>query len=235
MKRRDYSLLDASMSDISEKGLFKPAITGAAETRFIEALWPEVFDNEVTLSNLHYHIGCARFDEVLFIASIARHINPQFVFEIGTCEGRTTINIARNCPELIKLFTLNLPPEADPGIEWLPQDKVIYEQTKCRIGINFKNSAYQGKIEQIFSDSDGYDFKKHGPIDLVLIDGGTRSESVLASSEKCWKILRPGGVLIWRAYNYADGVTSGVDMFCENNSIKAFNIYKTTLAVALKK
>ncbi len=223
------------MDHLSGKGLFEPATIGVAETRFIEELWPKVFDNEVILSNLHYHIGCARFDEVLFIASIARHINPRFVFEIGTCEGRTTINIARNCPKLKKLYTLNLPPEADPSTEWLPQDKTIYEQTKCRIGINFKDFAYLEKIEQILSDSDGYNFEKHAPIDLVLIDGSTRSESVIASSESCWKILQPGGTLIWRAYNYADGVTLGVDTFCENNAINAFNIYKTTLAVALKK
>lgn len=223
------------MENFFEKGLFEPAIKGVAETKFIEELWPEVFDNEVILSNLHYHIGCARFEEVLFIASIARHINPQFVFEIGTCEGRTTVNIAKNCPKLKKLYTLNLPPETDPIIEWTPQDKNIYEQTKRQIGIKFKNFVFLEKIQQILADSDGYNFENHAPVDLVLIDGGTQSESVLASSEKCWKILQPGGVLIWRAYNYADGVTLGVDTFCENNSIKAFNIYKTTLAVALKK
>jgi predicted O-methyltransferase YrrM len=223
-----------NMADSTDAGLFAPTVTGAAETIFIEALWPEVFDEEISLSKLNYHTGCARFDEVLFIASIARYVNPEFVFEIGTCEGRTTINIARNCPRLAKLFTLNLPPNAVPNTEWLSQDKVIHEQSRCRIGINFKNSPYKEKIEQIFADSDGYPFEKHAPLDLVLIDGGTRCDTVFAGSQKCWDIMRAGGVLVWRAYNYADGVTLGVDSFCKKNGIKAFSIYKTTLAVALK-
>ena len=138
------------MSDSENTGLYTPTISGAAETRFIEALWPHVFDEEIRLGNLHYHTGCARFDEVLFIAAIARHVNPEFVFEIGTCEGRTTVNIARNCPRLSTLFTLNLPEEDAADVRLLPQDKVIYEESKLRIGKNFKNSPYKDKIKHFF-------------------------------------------------------------------------------------
>ena len=223
-----------AMSNVDRSGLYYPTITGIAETRFIEALWPQVFDEEIRLGNLHYHTGCARFDEVLFIAAITRHLNPEFIFEIGTCEGRTTVNMARNSPRLTTLFTLNLPEENVTDIRFLPQDKLIYEQSKARIGGRFRNSPYEDKIQQIFADSDTYKFEGHSPIDLVLVDGGTAYETVLKGSQQCWNILRPGGVIIWRAYNYADGVTRGVDSFCKRNGVKAFNIYKTTLAVAWK-
>lgn len=216
-------------------GIFSPTIRGKAKVLFIEELWPKIFDNEVSLSNLKYHLGCARFEEVLLIASIAKHLNPRYVFEVGTCQGRTTINIARNCPDLIKLFTLNLPPGDDFDSEWLPQDRLLYENSKDRIGINFRNTVYENKIEQIFANSQEYDFAKHPPIDLAFIDASKQCKYVTADSENCWKILQKNAVLIWHDYNYADGVTEGVDEFSERKSINVFNIYKTTLAVAFKR
>ena len=215
-------------------GFYKPTLTGKATVKFIEEIWPDIFQHEITLGNLGYHLGGARFEEILFIASIARHLDPRQVLEIGTCEGRTTINIARNCPSLVKLYTLNLPPDDDLNSRWLPQDRFIYEETKARIGANFRNTPYEEKIEQIYANSQDYSFARHAPIDLALIDAGTQSDYVINDSESCWKILRQGGVVIWRAYNYADGVTMGVDAFAQKRGIKVFNIYKTTLAVAFK-
>jgi predicted O-methyltransferase YrrM len=215
-------------------GVFNPTIIGKAQVRFVEELWPKVFDNEISLSNLGYHLGGSRFEEVLLMASIAKHLNPKYVFEVGTCQGRTTINIARNCPNLVRLFTLNLPPEDDLDSEWLPQDRFIYENSKDHIGINFRNTAYENKIEQIYANSQSYDFGKHAPIDIAFIDASSQCEYVIADSENCWKILRTGGVLIWHAYNYADGVTKGVDAFSQRKAVNVFNIYKTTLAVAFK-
>jgi predicted O-methyltransferase YrrM len=46
--------------------------------------------------------------ELAAIVTIAKIVNPSTIFEIGTFDGRTTLNLAKNCPNS-KIFTLDLP------------------------------------------------------------------------------------------------------------------------------
>ena len=231
MKKKNYTSM---RSGLMEAGIFEPSIKGKAEIKFIEDIWPDIFKNSVVLSGLEYHRGAVRYDEIVFLSSISKYLNPKKIFEFGTCRGRTTTNLAVNSEGLEKLFTLNLDPDISANdIDWLEQDYNLYEETKNATGILFKNSAACEKIVQLWGDSKEFDFSRFSNIDLVFIDASKNYEYVYSDSKNAFNMLSKNGIVIWHDYNYADGVTKAVDDFAMDYNIKVYNIYKTTLAVTL--
>jgi predicted O-methyltransferase YrrM len=218
-------------------GIFKPTLESKAAVKFIEEIWPDVFKNEIVLSNLSYHAGCVRYDEIVFLASIVKHLSPRKIFEFGTCKGRTTLNMAANADHLETLYTLNLNEEQIPEeeIEWLGQDYALHQENRSQIGVLFRKSPHREKIVQLWGDSSRFDFSAfREKIDLALIDASKHYKYVSADSENAYRMLAPGGVLIWHDYDYADGVTKGVDDFAGRNNLELAKIHKTTLAVCIK-
>ena len=53
--------------------------------------------------------GNVSLSELLCIVSIVKHFKVNKIFEIGTFNGRTTLNIHKNCIKEPKIFTLDLP------------------------------------------------------------------------------------------------------------------------------
>jgi len=215
-------------------GIFTPTVQPQATVKFIEEIWPAIFAREITLSELSYHPGCVRFDEIVFLASIAKHLQPKKLFEIGTCAGRTTINLAQNLDQIDAFFTLNLPPDSSCQNDWIEQDKKLFEYSKNMIGKRWHVPPYDTRITQLYGDSFQFDFSPFKEMDLVFIDANKRKEYVLSDSQNAWNMLRPGGMLLWHDYAYCDGVTEAVDEFAKTKNISVTNIYKTTLAVTVK-
>lgn len=215
-----------------EAGKFKPTIKGKAKVKFIEDVWKDVFDKGITLSNLRCHRGGVRFDEMVLLASIAKHLNPKKIFEIGTCLGRTTINLAANAEDLEVLHTLNLQDNSSSDKKsWFAQDLKLYQKTKNEIGILFKKPPYDDKIFQLWGDSRNFDFSRYKDIDMVFIDANKKYEYVYSDSSNAFNIISEKGVIVWHDYNYADEVTTAVDSFARDKNLSIYNIYKTTLAV----
>lgn len=216
-------------------GIFNQSIKGKAEIKFIEEIFPNVFKNEILLSNLSYHDGGIRYDEMVFLASIVNYINPKKVFEFGTCKGRTTVNLCNNCKDVDKIYTLNLEPSVhSKDINWLKQDYLLYEQSKNEIGTLFKDSIHKNKVFQLWGDSIKFDFTDFSNIDFVFIDANKSYEYVYKDSQNAFDMLANSGIIIWHDYNYADGVTKAVDDFAEKMNIKIYNIYKSTLGVYVR-
>lgn len=133
-------------------------------------------------------------------------MQPKRLVEIGTAEGRTTINIALHSPQDSEVITLDLPPEA-PSAE--PESGDDYRQLGIpKPGILSKNHPLSQKIRLILADSTKFDWKPYeGSVDFVFIDGAHDYESVQKDTENAMKIVRTGGVIIWHDYGVVDGVT----------------------------
>jgi predicted O-methyltransferase YrrM len=162
---------------------------------------------------LSYHLGCVRFDEIVFLASIVKHVQPEKLFEIGTCIGRTTINLVKNCDKLKALYTLNLPPDDSCQVDWVAQDRKLYEYSKDKIGARWKKYSYGSMITQLYGDSSKFDYTPYKDMDFVFIDANKQKNYVASDSANGWKMLRSGGILMWHDYAYCDGVTEAVDEF----------------------
>jgi hypothetical protein len=97
------------------------------------------------------------------------------VIEIGTFDGRTTINLAINAPAANPIFTLDLLP-LQPTRFQLESGEMRYVE-KPLPGVRFRQcreslTSSAQRITQLFGDSATFDWSRHyGKAGLVFVDG----------------------------------------------------------------
>ena len=124
--------------------------------------------------------------ELLTVAAICRQRRPKRVLEIGTFTGATSLLIAMNVGQDDQIFSLDLPPTESVGYV---------------AGSSFVGTPYAHKITQLYGDSREFDFSPwYGTIDLVFIDANHTYPFVKADSDTAFKLLAPGGVVMWDDY-----------------------------------
>lgn len=167
--------------------------------------YAQVIANEpLTLLEPVDRAGGLTLEELAIVIGIAKRLGQCRIFEIGSFRGRTTVNLAHNCPEA-ELVTFDLPTDqlTDDGLAYRLSPKGQQEAGDKERGYFFERYPHlAGRITRLFGDSAQYDFRpQYGTFDLVLIDGSHRYENVLIDSETALRLLRPdGGVVLWHDY-----------------------------------
>jgi predicted O-methyltransferase YrrM len=144
-------------------------------------------------------VGNLTTDELAAMALICQWLKPSVVFEFGTFNGRTTLNLAANTPAETKIYTLDL---AEPGETQHSLDQVDVDlHLRDESGNFFRNTPMSAKIEQLWGDSALFDETVfHGKVDLILVDAAHSYEYVRSDTTKAMAMLRPGGVILWHDY-----------------------------------
>ncbi|WP_051328837.1 ATP-binding cassette domain-containing protein [Geminicoccus roseus] len=125
--------------------------------------------------------------DLLYVSAIAKAIGARRLFEIGTYMGRTTWHLARVAPDA-EVWTLNLPPEADPRIAPV-------------LGSYYRGTPEEARIHELWTDSRTFDpGELAGTMDFVFVDADHCYEAVVADTERALRLVRPGGVVIWHDY-----------------------------------
>jgi predicted O-methyltransferase YrrM len=169
-------------------------------------------------------------EEVASLLAIVKFSGAKKIFEIGTFDGGTALNLAANTPEDAQIVTLDLPPDWNGEFaEGTP--KALQNMTsRVTVGRRFLATPYEKKITQVFGDSSNLDWSKlHGPFDIVFIDGCHYYDYVARDTQNALKHLRPGGLVIWHDYGYVKDVSDVVDRTA--GKIKVCAIAGTRLAV----
>jgi len=91
--------------------IFTNGYIGKLPTTNVFDLFNEM-ETGIRLENLSTISGGATLAELCVISYIVKTLAPETVFEFGTLEGRTTLNLALNSPNNCQVFTFDLP-EAD--------------------------------------------------------------------------------------------------------------------------
>jgi predicted O-methyltransferase YrrM len=134
--------------------------------------------------------------ELLAVAAICQSRRPRRVFEIGTYTGSTTLLMAMNGRSDAELFTLDLEPAVGG-----PQGDDAAAEPGFRPGTAFAGKPAATKIRQLYGDSRAFDYAPYaGTCDLVLVDADHRYDFVKADTEKAFRLLRPGGMIVWDDY-----------------------------------
>lgn len=153
--------------------------------------------------------------EIVVIVKLVLQQKPKQALEIGTFDGRTTLNIAANCEEQAIVYTLDLPREEILNTKFPiePRDKQFIDKEKS--GTRFTGTAYEKKIVQLYGDSARFDFSPYfGKLDFIFIDGAHSYSYVLNDSRVALKLLRNSrGMIVWHDYNDAEGVTRVLNEF----------------------
>ncbi len=151
--------------------------------------------------------------ELKVICQIVRKSHPSVIFEIGTFEGRTTLNMALNAPGA-RIYTLDLPAaELNSTQMKIEKGEEAYVK-KARSGERFLHHPAGAGIQQLYGDSAAFDFSSfYDQVDLMFIDGSHAYDYVISDTEKALKMVRKGGVILWHDYTNWEGVREALNEF----------------------
>lgn len=174
----------------------------------------ELFGNDSAAYEGVYECGFGHTTEfeLKVISNLVRKWEPRRIFEIGTFEGRTTLNMALNTTSDTEIITLDLPAEELASTKMEIEEGEVRYVKKEVSGQRFIGHPAASKIRQVFGDSASFDFGKyHNSVDVAFIDGSHAYEYVLNDSEKVFTIMRKGGHIIWHDYTNWPGVWTALN------------------------
>jgi hypothetical protein len=184
-------------------GLRKVPCDGLLDRLTAQVLSPEPIDGNVSLL------------ELLILCTVAKENNVKAAFEIGTFNGRTTLNLALNMPSEANVYTLDLPSENIGAAQGLLDKGDLHYVTNHTPGDLFQRFSNRGgaRITQLLGDSASFDYTSYrGQQDLVFIDGAHSYDYVKRDTETALSLLRDGkGFIFWHDYDACVGVIEAVD------------------------
>ncbi|MEM7627141.1 MAG: class I SAM-dependent methyltransferase [Planctomycetota bacterium] len=138
--------------------------------------------------------------ELGIIVQLAAEKKPEHIFEFGTFDGRTSLNLSQNCPSSL-LTTLDLPPEDTI----LPPEKTA--------GIMIRHLVQEGKATQLYGNSQTFDFSPYwGQCDFVFIDAGHGYTEAATDTRTTLKLIEGrDAVVVWHDYAAWAGVTQAAE------------------------
>lgn len=168
----------------------------------------ELEKGTIILENFFGHWGNITVEEVCKICLITKFFKPKRVFEFGTYNGMTTLQLALNSPDDCKIFTIDLPPDsANKTKHKLSEiDRFVTDEFLKKfngyVGSYFKAHARGKKITQILSDSATYDYSRFfRTMDIIFIDAAHDYANKKSDSENALKMLAPNGIILWDNYD----------------------------------
>lgn len=146
-----------------------------------------------TVVEIHNPLGGAGMvsvTEIVAIASLVRRCHPERLLEIGTLDGRTTLNMAANAAPEALVYTLDLPET----------------QTSITQFAEASPGSPASRIVQLYGDSAKFDFSPfRDSLDFVFIDADHSYDYVLSDSRQAIELLRKGrGTIVWHDYDTWD-------------------------------
>lgn len=154
--------------------------------------------------------------ELLLINIFINYFKPANVFEMGTFDGRTTLNMAANIGDGTRIWTIDLPMEKLQSttfpIEELERKFIDKEQS----GSRFLLTKEENKIIRLYGDTATYDFSPFtSKMDFIFIDASHSYEYVLNDSKIAMGLLRnKQGIILWHDYGVWEGVTRALEELC---------------------
>jgi len=156
------------------------------------------FKGDVTLKLGENSLYAAQEPSFLMM-QLAAMLRPVRIFEIGTSQGRTTALLAMNTPPSTKIFTLDLPPEL--SVPKGASDLHLIELARKELGIAFRGTNWESRITQLLGDSGTFDFSPYyDSMDFVTVDGSHTYSFVRSDSFNAFRMIRPGGVILWHDF-----------------------------------
>lgn len=146
-------------------------------------------DQQQVISPYAYLSGSCMPIDIMLLKNLAKKLQVQHYFEIGTWRGESVANVAQVVPECT---TLNLPREEILKI--LPSEEYA--------DLHGFFSKQNSNIHQIWGNSINFDFTPYQhQCDMVFIDGDHHYEAVKADTIHAVDLLRDQhSIIVWHDY-----------------------------------
>lgn len=186
-------------------------------TRLRQSSWRSFLRSKpIRLAETEKIKGNVRLSELAVLAKAAANVTPgSSIIEIGTFDGRTTLNLAINSASSVPVITLDLPKDFTPKF---PMNIGEYKLANKPIsGARYRNCAPiwskdAARITQLLGDSAAFDWSPyHGKAGLVFVDGSHTYENVRNDCDVAFRLVAPGGMIIWHDYGVWEEVTRVLD------------------------
>ncbi len=214
-RKKSYRFLQkTSLPEISWKKLTKK--------RFIKILESRKNNGNIRISELG--ILCALASECEEGSNL---------FEIGTFDGRTTLNLAYASPNSCFVHTLDLPEDNETQFSLAKGETHLVK--KKQKNNRFKeyqkqNHALLRRINRHFADSATFDFTPYSnSCSLSFVDGSHAYDYVLKDTDSAIKITREEGIVIWHDYGIWEGVTQALEKIEKKYQLGLQHIKGTSL------
>ncbi|MCO5061963.1 MAG: class I SAM-dependent methyltransferase [Kiritimatiellae bacterium] len=178
--------------------------------------------------------------ELLVISQLIADLKPKACFEIGTFDGRTTLNMAANAGTDCHVYTLDLPQEEvdKTGLKIATGDEQFIKKESS--GARFSGSPWAKNITQLYGDSATFDFSPYeGKMDVVFVDGAHSYDYVKSDTAVALRLLKPeGGLIMWHDYGspyWKDLTRSLNDLYEGTPSFKSMRNVMGTVIVVWRK
>jgi hypothetical protein len=199
--------------------------------------WSELIDPQpIRLLEPAKNSGDVNLAELAVLASAAAATRAgDEIVEIGTFDGRTTLNLAVNARPHLDVFTLDLPPDVPPKFALAPGENAFVQ--KPRSGRRFLEAppewaAPAKRITQLFGDSATFDWSAHaGRAGLVFVDGSHAYDYVIADTDTALSLVANKGMVIWHDYGVWDGVTRALEEIEASRHLGLRHVRGTSLVV----
>ncbi len=182
--------------------------------------------------------GNTGITELFILSFFAKKFGSSSIFEIGTFDGRTALNLAVNSSPDAKIYTIDLPKDTGSSVG-LPVTKgdtaYINKNVTGQRYLNKDRKAFPeiNKIVQLFGDSARFDFTPYfNMISMVFVDGAHSYEYVKNDSDVAMKMMKNGkGLIVWHDYDALyDEVTQALnEISLEHPELEFAHIEGTSL------
>lgn len=197
---------------------------GGPPKKILEEIFPGISERTCRMKLIRSTAYNVSWEEMCAISQIVEALRPKRLFEFGTFDGRTTYHLAANAPDGAITYSLDI----QTGEFNFSNDGVYFG--KVRVGEHARDSALNSKISLLVGDSKNYDFSQFvGNIDVVFVDADHSYGGVKNDSEVAFKMLRPGGILIWHDYLLVGEVTRAIVDICKTKTLQ--NLKGTSLVI----
>lgn len=201
------------------------------------AAWQDVLARKpVSIVEPRKTSGDVNLAELAVLASAAAAVaSGDEIIEIGTFDGRTTLNFAVNAPARCRIVTLDLPPDRPSRFALAPGEDAFVN--KPRSGRHFADprpefAAAAARITQLYGDSAAFDWSAHlGRAGLVFVDGSHAYDYVIADTGTALRLVANKGMVIWHDYGVWEGVTRALEEIEASRHLGLRHVRGTSLVV----
>jgi predicted O-methyltransferase YrrM len=160
--------------------------------------------------------GNVRISELGVLSALAGDCRDgSNIFEIGTFDGRTTLNLALSAPAQCMIYTLDLPPDLETTFSLAADVRYVSNLPKPGTRYEAYREAYPvkiGRIHQLLGDSGTFDYTPYrNSCSLVFVDGAHSYDYAISDTRAAMDMIERGGVVVWHDYGVWEGVTKALE------------------------